>query len=188
MVLIREIAVLWDWKRRTVERGVLRVRKLERETIDIERRLYDGLERLSEGHSSSPNTRNDRGTVVRRITHAYAHAAKVYLKVLVSGPNPDLPEIIESVSSTLTALETLPERQLLRNVVWPFCIASCMARDGQRQGIRDLASASGVHREVFGSSWRAVEVMEMCWKMRDGGESCDWFNAMEALGYHVLLV
>jgi hypothetical protein len=190
MVLIREIAVLWDWKRRS-ERAVLSTGELERQAGDIKWRLNVGLEKLSKEPSQSPKrekAQHDRGFVIRRITNVYANAAKVYLDVLVFGPNPDLPEMIESVSSTLAALAALPDPNRLRNVVWPFCIAGCIAKVGQREVFRDLASAAGVHQGVFGSSWRALEVMEKCWALRDEGKSCDWFVAMQALGHHVLLV
>ena len=191
MVSIREIAVLWDRKTKMVGRGFLNVVELRRDAIDIEKRLDVGLERLSGELSQvlkSGKAQHDRSQVIVRITQAYAHAAKVYLNVLVSGPNPDLPEIIESVTSTLTALVALPNPELLCSVVWPFCIAGCMAIVDERRAFRGLASAAGVHRKAFGSSRRALEVMEMCWKLRNEGRSCDWFDAMEVLRYRVLLV
>lgn len=158
---------------------------------DIERRLDAGIRNSSKALSPSSKhgtTGHNRDFAIRTITNAYAHAAKVYLNVLVSRPNHELPKIVESVSSTLAALAALPESNLLRNVVWPFCIAGSMARGDQRQAFRDLASAADIHRDASGSSWRGLEVMDRCWRMRDGGRGVDWLDAMDDLGYRVLLV
>jgi hypothetical protein len=67
-----------------------------------------------------------------------------------------------------------------------------MVSQGQRQAFRDLASAAGMHRDIFGTSWMALTVMEKCWSMRDEGResqrSCDWLDAMKMLGYRILLI
>jgi C6 transcription factor Pro1 len=72
----------------------------------------------------------------------------------------------DNVARAPTALNVLPAAELMRKVVWPFCIAGCMAAYDQEQSFRDLASAAKIGEHIFGTSWKAVEVMETCWIMR----------------------
>ena len=205
MILIREIAVLSDWKRRVSEEGIPNVLELAKRANAIKSRLNERIhilvaeldqalddQDISEKASSS-RVRNRREHIIRKVTHAFACAAKVYLHVVVSGANPDLPEIVDSVSSTLSAMRSLPDPHLIRKLVWPFCIAGSMAKGNQRQAFKDLASNAGIEENAFGNSWRAFEVMQTCWNMHDGSrgnEQCkgDWLDAMKALGHQVLLI
>jgi hypothetical protein len=66
------------------------------------------------------------------------------------------------------------------SVAWP--------RHDQRQTFRSLVHAVDIDQSVFGSSWRASEAKEMCWRMRGEGRSVDWLDAKEGVGYQVLLV
>jgi len=200
MVLIREIAVLSDWKRQMSEQGILSMLELGKRAGDIEWRLVSGIDKLvakldqvfdSSNLGSSSEDKNGKDQV-NNVTQAFACAAKVYLYVTVYGPNPGLPEVSNSVSETAAVLRSFPDSQFTRKLVWPFCIAGCMAKGYQRQAFRHLASSAGIDETVFGSSWRAFQVMQTCWDMHDGvrGErrDCDWLDAMKALGHHVLLV
>jgi C6 transcription factor Pro1 len=202
MTTIREIAVLEDWKRQMEKDSVFSVRELVRRAGSIEQRLEAGvaavIERLSQYSShrglGKKNLSDTSSTslVVSSITQTFACASRVYLNVLISGPNPNLPEMRESVSRTLAGLNALPDPQLIRNVVWSFCIAGCMAARDQEQSFKDLASAARIDQYTFGTAWKALEVMETCWMMRrlPGTEQndCDWFSAMKTLGSHVILV
>jgi hypothetical protein len=85
---------------------------------------------------------------IRRVAHAFANAAKVYLLVLLLGPDPEAKDIARSVRDTLSSLSVFPDPKLLRNTVWPFCIAGCMATKEQRQAFTDLAIAAGIHRDI----------------------------------------
>jgi hypothetical protein len=190
------------WKRENIEKGTFGVRELAVAADAIERRLEPRLDKITTElkHLSSiaafgdtKDSDDDKEEVlILRVTHAFANAAKVYLNVLVSGPNPEVTEIKDAVNATIKALSDFPDPKLLLHVVWPFCITGCMAAPGQRQAFRDLASASGVQKTAFGTSWRALEVMETCWAMRDDGReewrNCDWLDAMETLGHKVLLI
>jgi hypothetical protein len=202
MTIIREIAVLEDWKRVMARDGVLSVRKLVRKAGDIEQRLGVGIARLTGRFSEVPSLHGAYAMysshkyltdiTVSRITYIFACAAQVYLNVVVSGPNPNLPEMRNSVVKSLAAFSALPDPELIRNVAWPFCIAGCMAAPDQEQNFRNLASMARIDEHTFGTSWRAAEVMETCWMMRKSSEmdktDCDWFTAMKKLGSQILLV
>jgi C6 transcription factor Pro1 len=202
MILIREIAVLDDWKRRMMAGGVLSVRELVRKSGSIEERLETGIANLTanltelvnsaKGVTADFHEKISKHAIVKRATHAFACATRVYLNAVISGPNPNLLEIRDSVARTIDALAALPDPQLVRSVVWPFCIAGCMVGPDQEQSFRDLAFAAEINEKTFGTSWRALEVMETCWLVRQSPDinlnDCDWFGAMKRLGKHVLLV
>lgn len=200
MTIIREIAILEDWKRVMSREGVLSIRELARKADSIERRLVTEIGKLTGILSQVSNLHGEpamdssyrRSIVTKRITHVFACAAQVYLHVVVSGPNPHLPEIHNSVTRALDAFTALPDPQLVRNVAWPFCISGCMAAPDQEQEFRDLAYKAKVDKHVFGTIWKAVDVMETCWLMRRSSKlddkDCDWSTAMEKLGSHVLLI
>ena len=182
-------AILNHWKKEKISQGTLSNRELSKKADGIEQHLDTGLEALTDKlsptstalhyttlHKSEEDRRN---LTIDRLTQAFGYAAKVYLNVVVSGPNPEVREITESVKSTLASLQQLPDIQYLRNAVWPFCIAGSMATKQHRQAFRDLANEAEIHRDIYGTSWRALEVMEMFWKLRDEGRECDWVDAME---------
>jgi hypothetical protein len=179
-----------------IKKETLSTRELATKVDSIEQQLDSRLLSLTSSldrniqTSGIQSVEEDRyNLVIDRLTQAFAYATKVYLNVLVSGPNPQVLEILEGVGSTITSLKSLPDPLLLRSAVWPFCIAGSMATTGQRQAFRDLAAAAKIDAHVFGTSRSACEVMETCWKMRDEGhKSCDWRDAMKTLGHLVLLV
>lgn len=204
MLVIRDIAVLVDWKRRMVEKGTFNIEDLTTKADSLERRLDKRLDGLTAdlsqplgqpplvlGEQRDPEA--DRMDLnIRKVTHAFANAAKVYLHVLLQGPNPEAKDIARSVRDTLGSFTAFPDPKLLQNAVWPFCIAGCMATKEHRQAFTDLAITAGIHRDIFGTSWKAFEVMETCWRMRDeseaDGKHCDWLDAMNRLGHQVLLI
>lgn len=64
-----------------------------------------------------------------------------------------------------------------------------MAAHDQEQSFRDLASAAKIDEHIFGTSWKALEVMETCWMMGKSPEKdqngTDWYTAMKKLGSHI---
>ena len=204
MVLIREIAVLLDWKHEMSERKALSVLELARRGVSIHQRLDAGINKLDaerDQYSDYPGQSNQiqssederrNNYVISQVTYAYACAAKVYLNVVLSGANPNIPEIAHSVSMAAAALTSLTNPQLIQRLVWPFCIAGCMARGNQRQAFRDLASKAFMGGGNIGSLWKAFAVIQTCWELHDNignaGRNSDWLDSMKCLGSYVLLV
>jgi C6 transcription factor Pro1 len=195
MVAIRETALLHDWRRNMNEGRRLNARELVERVEPLKRKLQAGIAEAADlcRADNDDSARNGgRENLVRRVTNAFACGACVYLTVVVSEPDPGLPEMRANVSATLAALCALPDPKNLRSTVWPFCIAGCMATRDQQPAFEDLASRAGIDEDVFGRSWRALEVMKRCWRMRAVSgtkrEKCGWLGAMESLGYRVLLV
>jgi hypothetical protein len=74
-----------------------------------------------------------------------------YLHVAISGAYPELPEIIESVSKTIDAVQSLTDAKLLQNLVWPFCISGCLALDRKHTIFQGLLSAAGITQSTVGT-------------------------------------
>jgi hypothetical protein len=165
---------------------------------EIKRQLETNLV-TSSGHTSgtlmdvmTATSENASKPLVREITRIFANAALVYLKVIISGPHPDLPEIRQGVSKTMAALDTLRDKDLVRNLLWPVCIAGCMATAEYESYWRNLLSDVSQDQWSFGRPRNVLKIMEKCWLLRkcELGTvvAVDWMTAMRNLDMRVLLV
>jgi hypothetical protein len=190
MILISKISQLEEWKREMQRAGRLSIVELSSRGSDIGMLLNHQLAT----QTILPTTLvfgNSPGKYVSTITRIFAYAALTYLHTVVSGPYPELPEIKASVSMTIAALSNLPEPKLLKNLAWPFCMSGCMASRDQDSLFRSLMAGMSIDGHCPGNYWKAFEVMQECWRLRDcHGEASaevDWTSAMSSLGFQVLL-
>lgn len=193
MRLIMEIATLGEWKRRLEANSDLGMWQIMRRAAEIEMRLEKGLTASPLPTGTKPQDKTSSGTtenLARVITHIFGSAALVYLHVIISGADPEIPEIHKSVSQTMTALNVLKNKDLVRNLQWPICIAGSMATMGQESFWRDLVCSVSRERWTFGYSNEVLEVMEEAWRLRKSqpGTSINWMTAMKSLDIKVLLV
>ncbi|KAJ1330848.1 C6 transcription factor Pro1 [Microdochium nivale] len=141
----------------------------------------------------------------------FAHATLIYLSTVVSGMQPSLPEIQNSLAAVLSLFELLPSADCLRTLLWPFAVAGCVAvTPGQRAVFEGIVRDMG-DMAVFGPVREALEIIREVWRVRDagcagtgsgadagacvgGGEAHrnleDWSVAgcLNILGHHSLLV
>jgi hypothetical protein len=190
MVIIMDIACLDEWKTTRQEHEDLSLRELARRALVLEERLTAGMRENSKVLSTQLDPYDVRGSESQAVTHVFACSAVTYLHVVTSGANPQLPEIKESVAETLKAFQKLPDARWVRNLVWPFCIAGCMADTEHETDFRAIASEASQDGQVFGKLRKALAIMEECWKGRRMGASSSWSwtTAMASLGTKVLLV
>ncbi|KAF2814347.1 uncharacterized protein BDZ99DRAFT_437239 [Mytilinidion resinicola] len=181
MAIIAEIAQLNS--RKQIQKRTDRLSIVEVEIVkDIRRRLEVGLRRTAAALDEDSMSRT------LQVTRIYAHAASVYLHVMVSGPHPAIPEIRQGVSRTMVSIVALTYPHLIRNLMWPVCIAGCMAEDEHASYWRDLISSVSKEKWSFGYPSKVLEIMEECWRLRKTGAVVDWLAAMENLNMRVLLV
>lgn len=180
MVFVFEISLLDKWREEEKKAHNLSLTELTKRGSQIEERLRRRLARIdNEPLPDSSNT---------DITRIFALSAMTYLHVVVSGAYPKLPEIRESVSKTIDALQSLTDPKLLRYVVWPFCISGCLAVDGQQNLFRELVSAAHITQSTVGTCVEAFKIMQECWELRKTGTcSYDWVCFMKSRGEYVLL-
>lgn len=190
LILIFEISQLDNWKKDANHYQKLSIIELAKRGSRIEEHIRHKIAQLD--RISRTQLYSGRGKLLSAI-HAdikkiFLLATVVYLHVVISGAQPELPEVKQGVFRTLVALQSLEDKELLAHAVWAFCIVGSMAVEDQREAFRRLfsaATANHSHSRV-GTLREAFKVVETCWEMRENGSpSCDWVVAM--LGHHVLL-
>jgi hypothetical protein len=178
MLQMGEISALDTWKRSMKTAGQLDMMELVARASTIKQALIGNLARLDMA-AHTPQTNwlglftfyNDQlptmpGGCTAFVTRVWAHAALLYLSVVVSGWQPASAGIRQNVVQTLTLLEQMPSPELLRTMVWPFCMVGCLAQPGEECRFRAMADALVPHR-LFGAARKALEIMENVWKRRD---------------------
>jgi hypothetical protein len=105
-------------------------------------------------------------------TRIWAHAAQAYLDVVVSGWQLSNAEVKSNVSSILELFNNVPSNHL-RTLVWPLCVAGCLASADQEQSFRDLFSGKK-KLELIGSLNEVQQVMETVWENRPNVNVANW--------------
>ncbi|KAI1108498.1 fungal-specific transcription factor domain-containing protein [Nemania sp. NC0429] len=138
----------------------------------------------SRAHPSMGSTNTDSEVV----TAIYGYAARIYLRLVVSEDPTLRSEMREDIRHCLEKLEVLPTRLFIR-VCWPFAVAGCMAEESDQERFRALVARVVAERQVLGFTWKALIVMEECWRLRrhHGGSWC-WRTTMRHMGLRVLFV
>ncbi|KAI5239701.1 hypothetical protein E4T43_06643 [Aureobasidium subglaciale] len=210
-LIIGDIAALSAWKARAMSTSSLSFWKLFEQGNPIRGRLEVGIAGLraeideafavlglshlgtTGAYLVLTNPGVQQEAIKRAITHVFAHAAQVYLNTVISGANPELDDVRNSVISTMDALQEMQficDAQALRSLIWPICIAGSMAEDVPTQSyFQSLIQGLGDEAHNFGNSTTALQVMQKCWTSRgEKSRSWDWATAMECMGQRVLLV
>jgi hypothetical protein len=193
MILIFEISLLDKWKKEAQNAYELSIVELAKRGGQIRERLRRSLADLdntpSTGLSPSNMSKTYSGRNHLETTKIFALSAMTYLNVVLSGANPTLPEIVESVSDTIAAFTVMTDLNLLRNLVWPFCITGCLASEGKYDIFRGFICAANTKERDLGTCAEAFEIIEECWRLRKAGSrGCDWAFVMEKLGRYIPLV
>ncbi|PMD33700.1 hypothetical protein L207DRAFT_143512 [Hyaloscypha variabilis F] len=175
MISIREISGLEAWRNEMLNglkdpilsgnsSGVdnLIVPLLSEKSAQIEARLKTGL--ASTPSNMDSLTKHDQETEL--VTRIFGLSAMVYLAIVVSGSFGKLPNVQDDVSSALSAMTALP-RYLLMRVVWPYCVAGCLAEGDLRDKFRQLLSETRADGHPTGQLWNALDLIEEFWKIRD---------------------
>ncbi|KAH8798656.1 fungal-specific transcription factor domain-containing protein [Xylogone sp. PMI_703] len=184
---IAEITALLSWKNNSQRLGILSMRELTQRAMVIERRLVerDREQVKATDGKSPPAFSSTEAHDVSAITTIFSSAALTYLHVVVSGPNPHLPEIQLSVSKTLTSLKELRDPQLIKSLAWPFCVTGCLAEKHDYAAVKALL----VSPQGLGNIWSAFRVIEECWKLRESEQGrWEWKSVMASLDEHIFLV
>lgn len=209
---MNDIAALSAWKIDAVSTCSLSFWRLFEKADPIRKRLGDGIAGLRAEIDKSfaalgishlgtmgaylvlTNPGVQQEAIKRAITLVFAHAAQVYLNTIISGADPKLDDVRNSVVDTMNALQELQiicDAQALRNLIWPICIAGSMAEDVPTQTyFQSLIEDLGEEAHAFGNTRTTLEIMQKCWTSRGENRSgsWDWTVAMELLGQRVLLV
>ncbi|KAK7914983.1 C6 transcription factor [Apiospora marii] len=203
LVAIGRISTLCAWKRDAKQSGNFSVFKFVNLARPISEALEDGLASLdnetqpqSRASTSSRRKgyyrRHDRavdGTPLETVTRIWAHAAKLYLSVTLSGWQPGCDEVQHSVAEVLRLLQTIESPAQLQSLTWPMCVAGCLALPDQDQDFRAIVEDIGALAE-FGTMLSALRIMGAVWGTRGTVDRDSWdvASALNILGSPSLLV
>jgi hypothetical protein len=205
LLYIGEIATLDAWKQHSHRAGSLDVMELVRRAtaikVSVEEHMLlletEPINTSNEGASLLDIFSSDFGqqgktpaSQTTLATRVWAHAALIYLFVVVSGWQPASSDVryhVENVIELLTRQIVPPA--LLRSMVWPFCVAGCLAAPEQEPRLRGMVHALQPP-SVFGTVRKALEIMENVWLKRGAGDAGfrDLATCFRSQGDLVLLV
>ncbi|KAL4875458.1 fungal-specific transcription factor domain-containing protein [Aspergillus karnatakaensis] len=197
--ILSEIAALAAWKKDMKRRRRLTTTQLVQRAATIEQKLQEGLSRINSttetptNHLSTPPLENNipypyhqpnNHPPTQTVTAIWAHAARIYLHVTLSGWQTATPEIRDSVTATTALFRCLPSPSALRALAWPFCVVGCVAEGDERVIIRGIVEAMGP-LGLVGTVQAAVRVMEGA---ETEGDDLDVAGCLRRVGYVVLLL
>ncbi|KAK7757473.1 hypothetical protein SLS62_000488 [Diatrype stigma] len=210
LLQLGEIAALDAWKQRCKRAGNLDVMELVHRAATIKNALETHLTQLEAvpapaniqgnctslldcfdmgDHSNTTHTHTSQSQTPL-VTRVWAHAALLYLFVVVSGWQPASTDVRYHVGQII---ELLAHRAsppvLLRTMVWPFCVAGCLAEPAQEAQLRAMVEALQPPR-VFGTVRKALEIMENVWRCRNTevGASRDLATCFRSPGGDLVLL
>ena len=108
---------------------------------------------------------------VSLVTRVWAYAALIYTSVVVSGWQPASVDVCYHVGRVIELLanQTSPP-ELIRTMVWPFCMTDCLAEPAQEPHLRRMVEALQPP-SIFGTARKALKIMEFVWANRDAGDA-----------------
>ena len=179
---IGEIAVLNAWKQRCKIAGTLDVIELARRGTAIKEVLNAYVQMLENNPMNDPKEvsslvdvftenypqrQHSSASQSSLITRVWAHGAILYLSMVVFGWQPASMEVRYHISQVVELLlHQIKPTALLRTMIWPFCIAGCLANPMQETLLRGMAE-SLQPPSVFGTVHKALEIMENVWQNRE---------------------
>jgi len=132
-------------------------------------------------------TTSEPVTLRQLSSNVFREAAFLFLHSVVSGCEPAVKEVKQSVNSVMEAIMAIPSRDLDRSLVFPITLSGCLSESREhREFFADRLAAQG---SAVGNGSQAKLLMETTWKRRDAGEKgINWRDVMKDLGFDLLLV
>jgi hypothetical protein len=208
---IAEIATLSCWKTQELRKGSLSMRELIRRGDVIERHLrtqtetvisaegdrtplnpeltsifaeHSNVQNSPTGHAGTPLPADDTRRIVADI---FREATILYLHTVLSDPNPGVPEIVNSIDVIVQLLNRLPVSNIDRCLVFPICLAGCLADDPMKREF--LKSRLQSQHDGFGNTNQTLRVMQTAWQKRDNqGGKVEWQDLLHIQGRYLLLL
>ena len=141
------------------------------------------LEAYYSRHDSAINS-----TSISNVTRLWAHAAKLYLFVCLSGWQTNSNDTQTCVAEVLRLLQTIDSPTQLRSLSWPICVAGCLASTSQEDDFRRIIGTIG-QVGAFGTLSTTLRIMEAVWSSRAtiDRDTSDITSCLSILGSPALL-
>ncbi|PIG85595.1 hypothetical protein AARAC_007318 [Aspergillus arachidicola] len=159
MPAILDASLLDRWKRKEEANRRLSFRELANRAKRLEDCLENGVRELSSKTSSSSDA-------VSSITRIYASSTLTYLHSVVSGLNPELNEIRDSVARTIKLFKELASWHLLACLMWPLCVTRCMAAPDHGAFFQSLAILAEISPHSSRYKWTVLRIIKDVGKVR----------------------
>jgi hypothetical protein len=161
--------------------------RLERQSSHVRDELRD----LNTQHSGTPpHYLSDvyDHYVILVVTNIFASAAIIYLQTIIE-LHPTAAYVHDHLCEFMTAMTVLPDPRMIRGLVWPLCVAGCMASPPDQDFFRIAANGAITDARTFGNSGKALELLEKAWEMqREEGRLIDCAACIRRSGSCLLLV
>jgi C6 transcription factor Pro1 len=179
LLAILQVGELDKWKREEQEHHRLSLKDLGTRATAIEGMIETGL-RESSG-----------GALTDLVTSIYATSTLTYMHSVVSGLNPNLREVKDSVAATAALLKQLPDVRVAKNLVWPLVVTGCMASRNQEEYFKGIIAVAGTSVRGLRNCWVLSTIWDRTWKMRDTITTTShtvWEDLINGQGPSTLLV
>ena len=122
------------------------------------------------------------------VTYIFASAAVIYLQTVTTA-NSTIAYIQTPLQDVISAINLVPDPRMVRGMLWPLCVAGCMASSSADQNFfREKAEDAVRDSGMVGNSGKAMEILEMSWVLQGTeGRLVDCATCIKNLGTCVLL-
>lgn len=181
LLSIGNLAELNYWKKDKMQRGILSVRELVDRGREIEDCLQTGLQSLGATTEAALESQ------INWVSRVFALAAIVLLHTIMSGPQPNLPEIKDTVMKGAMALRNGPPKCSFNGLTWAICVLGSMADGVSQPTFSNVLTGMIRTSGRLGNSMAVLEVLKKCWSMPNGTR-VDCSQLMGELDMCVLLI
>lgn len=189
---ISAISALDSWKQQQSQPYRLSIDELRRASA-IADDLRNGIVELQKGSTPSVDQYTPFNLQPSPATSAiptliWAHAAGLYLFVVVSGWKPSDTVVRTHVTETIKLLQIVPAYQR-RAFAWPICVAGCLALESEEPSFLALFTNQG---KIYttGALDDTRQILELVWQTRTTLDASAWnlASCFNILGSPTLLV
>jgi hypothetical protein len=201
---VGDIAALDEWKQEMKETGCLVQAELVERGDIISRILERGIISLDAGPTvdfhkpsigflqpySPTGFQNMRKGLSLEPTRIWAHAAQIYVDIVVSGWLPSAPRVRQNVARVITLLQAAQSAAQMRTFAWPLCVAGCLAEGDEQEQEFDRIIAGAGDLQLLSAVQEAGRIMKAVWSRRRSLDYQTWdiSACFGALGTPALLV
>jgi hypothetical protein len=212
LLQVGAVAALDAWKIEMLDKGHACELDLRERARTIDAALLSGLADLDSAERlicpSAPQTKvtgdnTINGTVFRRFhssgpelegsrilsTRIWAWSARAYLETVVSGWQPQHPEIQNVVAETIILFRQVDMVSHMATLIWPLCVIACLATAEEELVFRQfIGSLQGLQK--LGIMRDVLNIVETVWKTRESRKGANMWSVracLSCLGHRVLL-
>ena len=199
MVVIGRIATLKMWRGKCIESGTLDINRVAETAGNIQleiefncSRISEELNALREQYSGPPPHHQPqvyKEYTALVVTQIFACAGLIYLQTVVSS-DPSVLHIQGALQNIKMAMSLILDPRMFRGLVWPLCVAGCMASSQRDQEFfRNTVESAILDSPRFGNSGQALQILEKSWELQqERGRLIDCATVIQELGACILLV